>query len=41
LLGSIARLGIAHNAAVLGELETKGCAERWIRTLNASSAYGQ
>jgi len=32
-LGSIAWLGIADDAAVLGEPETNGCAERWIRTL--------
>jgi putative transposase len=33
LLGSIAWLGIADDAAFLGEPETNGCAERWIRTL--------
>jgi putative transposase len=32
-LGSLAWLGIADDAAFLGELETNGCAERWIRTL--------
>jgi transposase InsO family protein len=32
-LGSIGWLGIADDAAFLGELETNGCAERWIRTL--------
>ena len=32
-LGSIAWLGIADDAAFLGEPETNGCAERWIRTL--------
>jgi putative transposase len=32
-LGSIAWLGIADDAALLGEPETNGCAERWIRTL--------
>jgi hypothetical protein len=32
-LGSIAWLGIANDAAFLGEPETNGCAERWIRTL--------
>jgi transposase InsO family protein len=31
--GSIAWLGIADDAAFLGEPETNGCAERWIRTL--------
>src|SRR5512132_2678806 len=38
-LGSIAWLGIADNAAFLGEPETNGCAERWIRT-SSSSACG-
>jgi putative transposase len=32
-LGSIGWLGIADDAAFLGEPETNGCAERWIRTL--------
>jgi putative transposase len=32
-LGSIAWLGIADDPAFLGEPETNGCAERWIRTL--------
>jgi putative transposase len=32
-LGSIAWLGITDDAAFLGEPETNGCAERWIRTL--------
>jgi putative transposase len=32
-LGSIAWLGISDDAAFLGEPETNGCAERWIRTL--------
>ena len=31
--GSLAWLGIADDAAFLGEPETNGCAERWIRTL--------
>jgi putative transposase len=31
--GSIAWLGIADDVAFLGEPETNGCAERWIRTL--------
>jgi putative transposase len=34
-LGSIAWLGITDDAAFLGEPETNGCAERWIRTLKA------
>ena len=32
-LGSIGWLGMADDAAFLGEPETNGCAERWIRTL--------
>jgi putative transposase len=36
-LGSIAWLGIADDAAFLGEPETGGCAERWIRTLKEQS----
>jgi transposase InsO family protein len=40
-LGSIAWLGIADDAAFLGEPETNGCAERWIRTLKGSSACGR
>ena len=32
-LGSLAWLGISDDAAFLGEPETNGCAERWIRTL--------
>jgi transposase InsO family protein len=32
-LGSIGWLGIADDPAFLGEPETNGCAERWIRTL--------
>ena len=32
-LGSIGWLGITDDAAFLGEPETNGCAERWIRTL--------
>jgi putative transposase len=31
--GSLAWLGIADSPAFLGEPETNGCAERWIRTL--------
>jgi len=38
-LGSIAWLGISDDAAFLGEPETNGCAERWIRT-SSSSACG-
>jgi putative transposase len=38
-LGSIAWLGIADDPAFLGEPETNGCAERWIRT-SRSSACG-
>jgi putative transposase len=36
-LGSIGWLGIADDAAFLGEPETNGCAERWIRTLKGSA----
>jgi putative transposase len=32
-LGSISWPGITDDAAFLGEPETNGCAERWIRTL--------
>jgi putative transposase len=38
-LGSIGWLGITDDAAFLGEPETNGCAERWIRT-SKSSACG-
>jgi putative transposase len=31
--GALAWLGIADSPAFLGEPETNGCAERWIRTL--------
>jgi putative transposase len=31
--GSLAWLGISDDPAFLGEPETNGCAERWIRTL--------
>lgn len=31
--GSLAWLGISDSLAFLGEPETNGCAERWIRTL--------
>jgi hypothetical protein len=39
-LGSIAWLGIA-DAAFLGEPETGGCAERWIRILKARCLRAQ
>jgi len=40
-LGSIAWLGIADDAAFLGEPETNGCAERWIRTLKEQCLWVQ
>jgi Integrase core domain len=40
-LGSIAWLGIADNAAFLGEPETNGCAERWIRTLKEQCLWAE
>jgi putative transposase len=40
-LGSIAWLGIADDAAFLGEPETNGCAERWIRTLKEQCLWAQ
>jgi putative transposase len=40
-LGSIAWLGIADDAAFLGELETNGCAERWIRTLKEQCLWAE
>jgi putative transposase len=40
-LGSIAWLGIADDAAFLGEPETNGCAERWIRTFNEQCLWVQ
>ena len=40
-LGSIAWLGIADDAAFLGEPETNGCAERWIRTLKEQCLWAE
>ena len=40
-LGSIAWLGIADDAAFLGEPETNGCAERWIRTLKEECLWAE
>jgi len=40
-LGSISWLGIADDAAFLGEPETNGCAERWIRTLKEQCLWVQ
>jgi putative transposase len=40
-LGSIAWLGIADDAAFLGEPETNGCAERWIRTLKDQCLWAE
>jgi len=40
-LGSIGWLGIADDAAFLGEPETNGCAERWIRTLKEQRRWAQ
>jgi putative transposase len=39
--GSIAWLGIADDAAFLGEPETNGCAERWIRTLKEQCLWSE
>jgi transposase InsO family protein len=39
-LGSIGWLGISDDAAFLGEPETNGCAERWIRTLKGAVPVG-
>jgi hypothetical protein len=39
--GSIAWLGIADNATFLGEPETNGCAERWIRTLEEQCLWAE
>jgi transposase InsO family protein len=39
--GSIAWLGIADNASFLGEPETNGCAERWIRTLKEQCLWAE
>jgi putative transposase len=40
-LGSIGWLGIADDAAFLGEPETNGCAERWIRTLKEQGLWAE
>ena len=40
-LGSIGWLGITDDAAFLGEPETNGCAERWIRTLKEQCLWAQ
>jgi putative transposase len=40
-LGSIGWLGIADDAAFLGEPETNGCAERWIRTLKEQCLWAE
>ena len=39
--GSLAWLGITDNPAFLGEPETNGCAERWIRTLKDQCLWVQ
>jgi putative transposase len=39
--GSLAWLGIADSPAFLGEPETNGCAERWIRTLKDQGLWVQ
>ena len=39
--GSINWLGIADDAAFLGEPETNGCAERWIRTLKEQCLWAE
>jgi len=39
--GSLAWLGIADSPAFLGEPETNGCAERWIRTLKDQCLWVQ
>jgi transposase InsO family protein len=38
--GSLAWLGITDSPAFLGEPETNGCAERWIRTLKDQCLWG-
>ena len=40
-LGSISWLGIADDAAFLGEPETNSCAERWIRTLKEQCLWAE
>jgi hypothetical protein len=39
--GSLAWLGIADSPAFLGEPETNGCAERWIRTLKEQCLWAE
>ena len=39
--GSLAWLGISDSPAFLGEPETNGCAERWIRTLKEQCLWAQ
>jgi putative transposase len=39
--GSLAWLGITDSPAFLGEPETNGCAERWIRTLKDQCLWVQ
>ena len=39
--GSLAWLGISDHPAFLGEPETNGCAERWIRTLKEQCLWVQ
>lgn len=40
-LGSIAWLGIQDDAAFIGEPETNGCAERWLRTLKEQCLWAR
>ncbi len=40
-LGSVGWLGIADDAVFLGEPDTNGCAERWIRTLKEQCPWAQ
>jgi len=40
-LGSIGWLGITDDAAFLGEPETNGCAEPWIRTLKEQCLWAE
>jgi hypothetical protein len=39
--GSLAWLGISDDPALLGEPETGGCAERWIRTLKEQCLWAE
>jgi hypothetical protein len=39
--GSLAWLGISDSPALLGEPETNGCAERWIRTLKEQCLWAE